>query len=208
MARGFVAAGLVVLGNVYDQLSRTRPGTVRRLAGGRQAEQARAETEQRLRNIVLAYEAATTSLTLRLLSVEDVCSGGGGWTFTAEGAYKVSCTLYVTAYYSVRGDMGAALSEILAAGDRPGSPMPFGGTALPPDPRETGQLLAAGQSLAWDTPRRAVEELRPCLRRRNEPPVYRCLREPAELTVSAVRQTYGTVLQLGLNPVVYFRVGR
>jgi hypothetical protein len=201
-------AGVVVLGNTYDYLSRTRPRTVRRLAGKRQAQQARETAEHRLRVIARAYDACP-SLTLRLLTVEDVCTGGGGWTFTTGNEYKISCTLYFTAYYSAQGDVGDVLHEILTAGDRPGSPIPFSLTTTPlHGAPETGQLLAVGQTLSWDTPRSEVEELRPPMRQQSIWPVYRCLREPQDLSVAAIRQTYGRVLQLTLNPVVYFRIGK
>ncbi|MET7892055.1 hypothetical protein [Streptomyces mirabilis] len=207
VTHGSAAAGLIVLGNAYDYVSRTHPRTVRRLAGRHQSQQAREAAEQRLRSIVQAYDAVS-SLTLRLLTVEDVCAGGGGWAFTTEYEYKMSCTLYVTSYYSVQGDVGDVLDEILAASDRPGSPISCSRTTLLPDAREGGQLLSVGQTLLWDTPRCAVEEPRPCMRQQNDPPVYRCLREPADLTMAAIRQTYGTVLRLDLNPVEYFRVGK
>ncbi|MGW2050924.1 hypothetical protein ACWCPF_38035 [Streptomyces sp. NPDC001858] len=141
--------------------------------------------------------------------MEDVCTGGGGWTFTADNEYKVSCTLYVTAYYSTQGDVGDVLDEILAAGDQPGSLIPFSRTTAPlHGAQETGQLVAVGQTLLWDTPQRAVEEPRPCMRQQSDPPVYRCLREPERMTAATIRQTHGTVLQLGLNPVEYFRIGK
>jgi hypothetical protein len=208
VARVSVTAGVVVVGNTYDYVSRTRPRTVRRLAGSRQTQQARETAEQRLRSIAHAYDAIP-SLTLRLLTVEDVCTGGGGWTFTSDNDYKLSCTLYVAAYYSTQGDVGDVLAEILIAGDRRGSVIPFSPTATPlHSAREAGQLLAADQTLSWDTSQHAVEEPRPCMRQQNHPPVYRCLHEPEDMTVTAIRQTYGTVLQLDLNPVEYIRIGK
>ncbi|MEH0547475.1 hypothetical protein QA802_31640 [Streptomyces sp. B21-105] len=208
MARISATAGVVVLGNAYDYVNRTRPRTVRRFAGRRQAQQAREAAEQRLRSIVRAYDAVP-SLTFRLLTLEDVCTGGGGWTFTADNEYKVSCTLYVTAYYSAQGDVGDVLDEILNAGDQPGSPIPFRHTTTPlKGAREAGQLVAGGQTLSWDSPHCAIEEPRPCTRQQSDPPVYRCLREPEGMTVATIRQTDDTVLQLGLNPVQYFRISR
>ncbi|WP_189135912.1 hypothetical protein [Wenjunlia tyrosinilytica] len=208
MAHIFATTGVVVVGNAYDYFSRTRPRTVRRRAGSRPAQQARDRAEQELRGIARAYDACP-SLTLRLLTLEDVCTGGGGWTFTSDNDYKVSCTLYFTAYYSTQSEVGDALQEILTAGARPGSPIPFSPaiTSLH-GARETGQLLAAGQTLSWETSRHAVEEPRPCMRQQSDPPVYRCLHEPEDLTVAAIREAYGTVLQLNLNPVGYFRIGK
>ena len=58
------------------------------------------------------------SLTLHRLTVEDVCTGGG-WSFASDNEYKSSCTLNVTPYYSIQGDV---LDEILTADDRLGSP--------------------------------------------------------------------------------------
>ncbi|MFI5800860.1 hypothetical protein [Streptomyces sp. NPDC051677] len=208
VARISATTGVVVLGNAYNFVSRTRPRTVRRLAGRCQAKQARETAEQLLRGITRAYDAVP-SLTFRLLTAEDVSTGGGGWTFTADNEYKVSCTLYVTAYYSTQSDVGDVLDEILTAGDRPGSPIPFSHTTTPlHGAREVGQWVAVGQTLSWDTSQRGVEEPRPCMRQQSDPPVYRCMREPEDMTVATIRQIHGTVLQLMLNPVEYFRIDK
>ncbi|MEU5243629.1 hypothetical protein AB0G81_05835 [Streptomyces asoensis] len=202
------SAGVVVLGNTYDFFSRTRPRTVRRLAGRGQAKRARETAEKLLRDIIHAYDSVP-SLTFRLLVVEDVATGGGGWTFTAENEYKVSCTLYAAAYYSTQVCVDDVLDQILNVGDRPGSLVPFNHTTTSlRGVVEAGQWVAAGQTLSWDTSQRGVEEPRPCIKRLSDPPIYRCVHEPEGVTVAAIRQETGTVLQITLNPLEYCRIGK
>lgn len=207
LARQCAALALVVLARIYDLLTKTRPRTVRRLAGSQEAGAARGRAEQRLRDIIHAYDALP-ALTLRLVAIEDACSGGGGWTLATDTTSKISCTLHTTAYYTANQHMGRVLDDILTAGEAPHSLIAFSHSTQPYAMAESHWLFGVGQTLTWDTPAgRTVSEARPCTRE-SDPPTYRCLREGDRMSVAALRSTYGSVLQLELNPVNYFRIDR
>jgi hypothetical protein len=207
LAHKTATAGIIVLAKTYDLLTKTRPRTVRRLAGSREAQAARERAEQHLRDIVRAYDALPT-LTLGLLTIEDTCSGGGGWTLASDNNSRLSCTLYATAYYTASQDAGTVLDDVLTAGEAPHSLIAFSHSAQPYISSETQWLFGTGQTLSWDTPAgRLVGEARPC-RRESDPPIYRCLREGDHNTVDALRSTAGSVFRLELSPVVYYRISR
>ncbi|MFF1832673.1 hypothetical protein ACFVXE_00420 [Streptomyces sp. NPDC058231] len=180
VGRALATTGIVLLAHGYDLVMKPSPRTVRRLAGSRAARTAREAAERQVRDVVRTY-AALPFLELRLLALEDTCSGGGGWGFDTGEQHRISCTLRAAAYYTVSPDVGTALEDL-----------PF----------------VIGRTLTWDTPDgTAVDEVRTCTRK-NDPPVHRCLREGELLTVNELRSTYGPVLRLTLHPVTYFRKGR
>jgi hypothetical protein len=208
LARLCASLAIVVLGQTYNFFTNVRPRTVRRLAGSQEAQATREKAEQRLRDIIHAY-GALPSLTLRMVAIEDACSGGGGgWALAADNTSKISCTLYATAYYTANQDMGTALDDILTASEAHPSLIAFSRSTQPYATAESHLLFEIGQTLTWDTPGgRTVGEARPCARE-SDPPTYRCLREGEHMTVAALRSTYGSVLQLELNPAGYFRTAR
>jgi hypothetical protein len=180
--------------------------TVRRLAGRLDVQTARERAEQHLRDMIHAY-GELSSLTLQLVAIEDVCSGGGGWTFGSSRA-KVSCTLYVAAYYTTNQDIDQVLDAILSAGDVNPSLVAFSHTTQPHALADAHRLFGVGQILTWDTPSgQTVGEVLPC-ERASDPPTYRCLREGDHRTVKAVRSSGGSIFKLELNPLTYYRVGR
>ncbi|MFG3136002.1 hypothetical protein ACGFZA_07245 [Streptomyces sp. NPDC048211] len=198
--------GLVTLVTLYDFVKRVRPRKVRELAGSREAEVLRTASEGELRAIALAY-GALPSLTLRMLTVEDVCSGGGGWTFASGEDFAVACTLRVRAYYSTTEDMDAVLEDILTEGDTPGSRIVFSHDNEPLVTPDSGRLYGRGQTVAWDLPACPVEEVA-ARTRACDPPLYRCLCEGDHATVADIRNAHGRVVRLGLHAVRYFRVDR
>ncbi|MFD5190019.1 hypothetical protein ACFWMU_18065 [Streptomyces sp. NPDC058357] len=207
LAQKLATVGIVALAQIYGLITKTRPRTLRRLAGSPDAQAAREAAEQQLRAVIHAY-GALPSLTLRLVAIEDMCSGGGGWTLATDSTYKVSCTLYATAYYTTGRDMNIVLDNILTAGDPPCSLIAFNHSAQPRTTRKSHWLCGIGQTLTWDIPaEQVVDEVRPCTRK-SDPPTYRCLREGDHPTVAAMRSTFGTVLKVDLSPVTYFRVDR
>ncbi len=198
----------------------TSEKTVRKLAGSSEAVKARQEAESASRDTIAAWDA-NTPLKLGLIAVEDVCAGGKAkeWFFpTGDDQYKIRCTMYVTAYFGADPRRVAdTIDGILTAGDRTGSPIPFGhdfqyartvvdyyrGKTRDPQGPGTGEpkeLFSAGTvTLNWDQvhtrgTRELIEEPRPCAT--EDPPVRRCLREPESASVADLRRKYGMVFKL------------
>ncbi|MEV7145511.1 hypothetical protein AB0O05_03340 [Streptomyces sp. NPDC093084] len=199
------------------------PKEVRELAGSAEAVQARQETEGHLRDVVRAYDDHTP-LVLGMVVVRDTCLAGRGkqW-FDSNGddQYKIRCSMLVTAYYGAdRKRIAPVLDGVLTAGERTGSAIPFthdvygqfvdyyrgrGGRA------EVPEMSLPGHTLSWDPVRDResylmVEEPDSCPV--GEVPVTRCVREPAEETVAAVRERYGMVFKLELGSPEYYKVSR
>ncbi|MCD0480972.1 hypothetical protein LO771_00710 [Streptacidiphilus sp. ASG 303] len=214
----------------------TSPEEVRRLAGSTQARQARQAAEDRLRAVVRAYDEHTP-LTLGLVAVNDLCAGGQARELffpTGDDQYRIRCSMVVTAYYGADPRRIAdVLDGVFTAGDHDASETGASGQTIPfehdhvrrrlvdhyrglgpnpvgPDASETTQVSASGQTLSWDTVRssrrRLVEEPRPCTM--HDPPVVRCLREPAGQTVAGIRGKHGMVFELELSTVYYYRVSK
>jgi len=206
--RAAAAVGVIIVGRVYNYVHRTSRRTVHRAARSEAAQQEREAATRRLKSIAHAYDAHTP-LVLRLLTLEDVCTGGGrswGWVSHPEDSYSVSCRLHLAAYYTVPINAGSVSDAILTAGDRPVSPIPFNHSGSPHTARGEAVMSAAGHTLSWDVSGTAIDEPRP-MRNEVDPPVYAYLREPVNTTVSGIRQLHGTVFKLVLDPVSYFRIG-
>ncbi|MFF2808803.1 hypothetical protein ACFVT2_16810 [Streptomyces sp. NPDC058000] len=226
---------IFVLTACSSQNRATTPKEVRDLAGSPQAEEARKKTEKRLRSIVDAYDKKTP-LTLALVTLEDVCSGGTAKQLffpNGDDQYKVRCSLRLTAYYGAHPHhIGDVLDAIFTAGDHsatngsPGETIPFnhdfyrkrlvgyyqghGPNPSGPNATEPSQILSSSQSLSWDAireaQRRLVQEPNPCLKA--DPPTIRCLREPAHRAVADVRKQHGMVFKLELPVTDYFEVSK
>ncbi|MFE6037060.1 hypothetical protein [Streptomyces sp. NPDC056452] len=210
----------------------TSPEEVRELAGGTEAQEARKEAETYLRTAVRAYDK-NTPLVLGLTTVNDLCIGGAAkeWFFqTGDDRYRIRCSLKITAYYGADPKrIGDTLDAVLTAGDHdvsafPTGPIPFGHddyrtrlvsyyrgrgpNPTGPDTPEPFQLFDPAQTLSWDTvrssPKTPVEETGPCTE--NDPPVTRCLREPASTTVADLRRRYGMVFKLETSASDYYLV--
>ncbi|MGW4196174.1 hypothetical protein [Streptomyces sp. NPDC005004] len=201
----------------------TSPEEVRRLAGSAQAEGARQRTEARLRATVREY-TDQTSLALGLLVLRDTCAGGKAkqWLDSnGDDTYKANCTMQVTAYFGADPKrIASILDDILTAGERPGSRIPFThrGNGVIVDyyrhhggdnGSEPSRLDDAWHSLSWDTqfhdrPPAQVREPQPCFA--DNPPVMRCVREPGTVTVAGIRKRYGMVFELSLVAPEYFKV--
>ncbi|MFE3182766.1 hypothetical protein ACFXKR_18120 [Streptomyces violascens] len=211
----------------------TSPQEVRTLAGSPQAQQSRKIAEDRLRAIVNDY-AKSTPLALGLVTLDDICAGGKATELffqSGDDQYKIRCNLRLTAYFGADPRrMGDVLDGILTAGDRYASddddsaPIPFhhlngrssfvdyyrgtGPNPNGPNSQEPAGLFGRLQSLSWDsvrsTQKTLVTEAPGCLE--NNPPVTRCLREPASKTLADIRKQYGMVFKLELPTVLYFTV--
>ncbi|WP_310717502.1 hypothetical protein [Streptomyces lydicus] len=212
------------------------PKEVRRLAGSTQAEESRRKAEKRLRSIAEAYDKETP-LALALVAVDDICSGGQAkqWFFQdGKDQYKIRCALRVTAYYGADPHrIGDTLHGVFAAGDHYASPGTAGDTTIPfshdsyrrrlvdyyrghgpnpsgPNAQEPSQVFTPSQTLSWDTVRsskkRLLQELAPCMK--SDPPVTRCLHEPAQKTVAEIRTQYGMVFKLEFPVVDYYQVSK
>ncbi|MER7152233.1 hypothetical protein [Streptomyces lydicus] len=211
------------------------PKEVRRLAGSTQAEESRRKAEKRLRSIAEAYDKETP-LTLALVAVDDICSGGQAkqWFFQdGKDQYKIRCALRVTAYYGADPHrIGDTLHGVFTAGDHyasqgtAGDTIPFshdsyrrrlvdyyrghGPNPSGPDAQEPAQVFTPSQTLSWDTVRSSkknlLQELAPC--KKSDPPVTRCLHEPAQKTVAEIRRKYGMVYKLEFPAVDYYQVSK
>ncbi|MGW1295282.1 hypothetical protein [Streptomyces sp. NPDC002533] len=208
----------------------TSEKTVRRLAGSPDALKARQEAESAGRNIIAAWDAETP-LTLGLVVLEDVCVGGSApeWLFpTGADKYKIKCTMSVAAYFGADPRrMADTIDGVLSAGDRTGPPIPFdhdfhyactvvdyyrGKTDNPEGPGTWEPMqLSHGTTLtlSWDQVSsghtgQLIEEPRPC--GSHEPPVQRCLREPASTSVADLRREYGMVFKITMPVKNYFTV--
>ncbi|MFI1190256.1 hypothetical protein [Streptomyces californicus] len=209
----------------------TSEKTVRKLAGSREALRARQEAESALRDVIAVWDAETP-LTLGLVVLEDVCVGGSApELFFSSGSdrYKITCTMSATAYFGADPRrMADTIDGVLSAGDRTGRPpIPFdhafhyartvvdyyrGETGDPQGPG-TGEPthLFSGMTLTlrWDQLRsgptgQLIEEPRPC--GPHDPPVRRCLREPASASVADLRREYGMVFMITMPQKNYFTV--
>ena len=208
----------------------TSANTVRELAGSAEAVRARTQTEQQIRETIAHWDARTP-LTLGLVTVDDMCMGGRAKElFFQDGddRYKIRCMMFVNAYFGADPHhVSATLDGILTAGDAAGSPIPFGhdfvyatrvvdyyrgrtGDPAGPGTGEPKELFGAGSAtLAWDQVRQRgrrelVEEPPACSLA--DPPVRRCLREPASATVANLRRRYGMVFKLSFPSQDYFTV--
>ncbi|MFH8403139.1 hypothetical protein ACH4E9_37880 [Streptomyces anulatus] len=208
----------------------TSERTVRKLAGSPEALKARQEAELASRDVIAVWDAETP-LTLGLVVLEDVCVGGSApeWLFpTGADKYKIKCTMSVAAYFGADPRrMADTIDGVLSAGDRTGPPIPFnhefhyartvvdyyrGKTGDPRGPG-TGEPMQLSRgmilTLSWDQVRsghtgRLIEEPRPCSP--HEPPVRRCLREPASTSVADLRREYGMVFKITMPVKNYFTV--
>ncbi|WP_328885632.1 hypothetical protein [Streptomyces sp. NBC_00316] len=226
---------LLALSACSSQDRATGPKEVRELAGSTQARQSREAAEEPLRTMVRAYDE-NTPLTLGLVTVNDRCVGGAAkeWFFqTGDDQYKIRCTMSVTAYYGADPHrIGDVLDGIFTAGDHDSSAgaaagtIPFGHddfrrrlvayyrghgqNPTGPGTPEPAQVFDPWQTLSWDTVRSAkkslVAEPDPCVK--SDPPVTRCLREPASKTVADIRRQYGMVFELQTSMAEYYRVSK
>ncbi|MFG2478547.1 hypothetical protein [Streptomyces fagopyri] len=208
----------------------TSPKTVRELAGSSEAVGARRQVERGFRETITHWDAHT-ALTLGLVTVDDSCVGGRAkeWFFQdGDDEYKIRCTMHVNAYFGADPHHVAdTIDGILTAGDPDGSPIPFGhdffyatevvdyyrgrtGDPQGPGTGEPSELFSAGTvTLDWDQvrqngKRRLIEELPACSP--SDPPVQRCLREPASTSVTNMRRKYGMVFKLSFPSTNYFTV--
>ncbi|OKI93954.1 hypothetical protein AMK10_16410 [Streptomyces sp. CB02058] len=206
---------------------------MRELADGAPAREARQEIEDHLRAVVRAYDGKTP-LTLGLVAVDDRCVGGSAkeWFFqTGDDQYSIRCHLHVTAWFGADPARTAeVLDAVFTAGDHaaqagaPAASVPFGHSdyhrrlvdyyrdrgpnPTGPDTPEPAQISDTSQTLSWDTVRSSVrtrvEEPEACVD--DDPPVTRCLREPASTTVAQVRARHGMVFRLDLGNAEYYKV--
>ncbi|MEU4351774.1 hypothetical protein [Streptomyces sp. NPDC023838] len=226
---------ILALSACSSQDRATSPEEVRKLADSAQAQRSRKAAEDHLRTIVNAY-AKNTPLILGLVTVNDLCAGGAAkqWFFqTGDDQYKIRCAMRITAYYGADPHRIAdVLDGILTAGDHdssdgaPGGTIPFhhgshgsplvdyyrGKAPNPPGQNapEPALLFDPSQTLSWDTvrssERKLIDEPDPCPS--NDPPVTRCLREPASRTVADIRKKYGMVFKLEISMINYYRVSK
>ncbi|MGW1375516.1 hypothetical protein ACWD6P_14740 [Streptomyces sp. NPDC002446] len=233
---GFLSVLLIfALTACSSQNRATSPKEIRRLAGSTQVEESRHRAEKRLRSIANAYDKKTP-LTLALVTVDDICSGGAAkqWFFQAgDDQYKIRCALRLTAYYGADPHhIGDVLDGIFTVGDHystdgaPGDTIPFhhdyyrkhlidyyqgrGPNPTGPHTPEPAQVSNPSQTLSWDTVRsshrKLVQEPGPCMK--NDPPVTRCLREPAQQTVADIRKQFGMVFKLEFPVTDYYKVSK
>ncbi|MFH9759077.1 hypothetical protein ACH4MJ_14835 [Streptomyces anulatus] len=208
----------------------TSEKTVRKLAASPEALKVRQEAELASRDVIAVWDAETP-LTLGLVVLEDVCVGGSAKELffpTGSDRYKIKCTMSVAAYFGADPRrMADTIDGVLSAGDRTGSLIPFdhafhyartvvdyyrGKTGDPQGPGtgEPTELFSANTiSLNWDQVRSGstgllLEEPRPCSL--HDPPVQRCLREPASTSVADLRREYGMVFKITMPVTNYFTV--
>ncbi|MFJ4001918.1 hypothetical protein ACIPWL_00390 [Streptomyces sp. NPDC090023] len=199
----------------------TSPQEARELAGSAKAAAARRGAEAQLRSAVREY-VDRTSLDLGLVVLRDTCFGGEGDQWLEPGdPYKIKCRMEITAYFGADPKrVASVLDEVLGAGERPGSQIPYtraGDGAIRdyyrhagvPDGRmEPGRMDLGSYSLSWDTlyrePPMPVEEPEACVV--DDPPVRRCVREPAAVSVADIRKRHGMVFQLSLDAPQYFQL--
>ncbi|MFJ8108318.1 hypothetical protein [Streptomyces sp. NPDC096132] len=161
---------------------------------------------------------------------EDRAGGQAKEWFFQDGddQYKIRCTMFVDAYFGADPHrVSDTIDGILTAGDPEASPMPFdhdfiyatkvvdyyrGKTRDPQGPGtgDPNELFSAPTiTLNWDQIRQKgqralIEELPTCSP--SDPPVQRCLREPASTNVTNIRRTYGMVFKLSFSSSNYFTV--
>ncbi|MFD8118467.1 hypothetical protein [Streptomyces microflavus] len=208
----------------------TSEKAVRKLAGSPEALKARQEAELASRDVIAVWEAETP-LTLGLVVLEDVCVSGSATELflpTSSDRYKIKCMMSVAAYFGADPRrMADTIDGVLSAGDRTGPRIPFNhefhyahtiinyyrGKAGEPQGPGTGEPthLSGGTTLtlSWDQLRsgntgQLIEEPRPCSP--HEPPVRRCLNEPASTSVADLRHEYGMVFKITMPVKNYFTV--
>lgn len=192
-----------VVARVWTFLGSTGHRRAWRLASSDAARQAGQAAETRLRGIVETY-TESTPLVLRLLVVRDHFTRGmADWDFfrPTRAAFRVSCEMHVTAYFSSPLPPAQTLARILDAGEAGLSGVPFTrDTACQYRP---GELTHAGHTLTWDQSTLLVADSSKPLN------TFRCLYEPSSVGgLSGIRDRYGTVFSLALPPAVYFRMPR
>ncbi|MCX4486611.1 hypothetical protein OG890_22180 [Streptomyces anulatus] len=208
----------------------TSERTVRKLAGSPEALKARQEAELASRDVIAVW-AAETPLRLGLVLLEDVCVGGSATELflpTGSDRYKIKYMMSVAAYFGADPRrMADTIDGVLSAGDRTGLRVPFnhefhyartvveyyrGKTGDPQGPG-TGEptRLSRGTILtfSWDQVRsgntgQLIEEPGPCSP--HEPPVRRCLNEPASTSVADLRREHGMVFRITMPVRNYFTV--
>lgn len=191
-----------VVARVWTLLGSTSRYRAHRLADSDSAQQARQAAETRLRATAQAY-AESTPLVLRLVVVEDHYTRGRvGWDlFTpVRPAYRVSCWMRLTAYYSSPLPPAETITRVLTAGEQALSSVPF--TYDNAHEARRGGMAHAGHTLTWDHSGSQVPDPEPSAN------AYRFVREPTAASVSGTRRRYGTVFTLTLPPVDYFRAPR
>lgn len=204
--------------------------TVHRLADSPEATKARQQAELASRDVIAAWDA-DTPLSLGLVVLQDVCTGGKAkeWFFSnGDDRYKIRCEMYVTAYFGADPrSVADTLDGVLTAGDRADSPIPFnhdfhyarmvvdyyrGNTGDPQGPGtgEPTHLSNAGSvTFSWDQvrsgdTRELIEE--PSLVAYHDPPMKRLLLEPASTSVADLRREHGMVFKITMAVNNYFTV--
>ncbi|GGW87288.1 hypothetical protein CP966_33830 [Streptomyces galilaeus] len=191
-----------VVARLWTLLGSTSRRKAHRLADSATARQACHAAEARLCAIAHAY-AETTPLVLRFLVVDDHCTRGlAGWDlFTpVRRAFRVSCWMRLTAYYSSPLPPTETITRILDAGEHALSGIPF--THSTTGEKRRGELDSVGHALTWDQPASPVPE--------PEQPAhaYRFTYEPSAANVGGIRRQHGTVFMLTLPPEDYYRIPR
>ncbi|MFJ3934982.1 hypothetical protein [Streptomyces parvus] len=190
---------------VWTVLNSTSHRGARRLAGSDAARQAGRAAEARLRAIVGTY-VENTPLELRLLVIEDHYSRGWadlGLLTLSRSAYRASCEMRVTAYFSSPLPLAETLAHILDAGERGLSGIPFTYDLAPGD--SPGELAHAGHVLTWNQSTVPLPE--------HAEGAHDCrfrllLDPPIASNVASIRRRHGAVFALALPPTTYFRVLR
>lgn len=208
-AEAVMATALAVIARAHNFVWQPKAWTVRRWARGRQAQAARDNREQQLREIVRAY-AEIPSLTLRLAIVQDACVKGGGWSLSPGDDYKVSCSLSISAYFSTNANMETVLKQLLYAGDRADSLIPFNHQSHANDIPRMGFLfgMETGQNVTWDNPPAHLVGERRFETTRRRPPFYRLEVEGEQTTVSKIRAIHGPVVLVKISHGSYLRIPR
>ncbi len=142
-------------------------------------------------------------MVLRLVVVEDHCTRGmAGWDLLkpVKAAYRLSCWMHLTAYYSSPLPSDETITRILDAGQQALSAIPFTHHNAHEDIQ--GQLTHAGHTLTRDQSGSQVPEL--------EQPAnaYRFVCEPPTASVVAIRRRYGTVFALTLPQENYYQIAK
>lgn len=211
-----------------ERFGGTSPKKVRKLAGSAEAVRGREQAEARIRRIIAAWDEHTP-LTLGMIAINDRCIGGQPpeWFLSGgDSRYKVSCALYVTAYFGADPSRIAdTIDGILTAGDEYPGQIPLdhdfyyanrvvdyyrgtGGEPQGPGTGEPHELLCLPKTLSWDRVHSTtglfarVEE--PNFHGVHDPPVWRCLREPASASVADLRRRYGMVFALEFSAQNYY----
>ncbi|MBT2421914.1 hypothetical protein J7F01_14915 [Streptomyces sp. ISL-22] len=194
---------------------------VRKLAGSQEAMQARLQAEKDIRALVNAF-GTNTRLVHGLTVVQDTCVGGVARQYffqDGDDQYKIRCWLTGTAYYTApRSDLIDVLTSIEVEGERAGSLVPFDRDSLRyslayyrNDGKVDGQRILEPHlreptlTLEWDHlySSTQITEVEPC--QSDDPPVYRCLREPEQATIRQLRER-GMVFKLSISPREYYYV--